>query len=304
MPMLLYVLLLALSLIWGASFFFIKVLVESFGPISVAFLRCLFGLITILLILLIKREKIAFSQVPWVPVIAVGFLNTSIPWVLLAYSEMSISSSLASVLNASTPIWTLIIGIVIFKLRSNWYQFIGIMIGFVGILILVDIDYNNVFNSDSLAFVAMIIVTLCYGLSAQISKRYLQTLSVYQICAITLAIGTISSGSASVLFESPSFGLLLNLTIFWSLIGLGAIGSGIAYIIFFMLIQKGSAEFATLVTYLVPPFAILWGFLFLDETIELTLFIGLALILVGVFVSGRKKKINEEIQPDQFSVQG
>lgn len=293
MPLLLYVLLGLLSLIWGASFFFIKVLLESFGPWSVTFLRCLFGVLTLLVILLIRREKIQFNQIPWKIIIVVGILNSAFPWALIAFSETRISSSMAAVLNASTPIWTLIIGLLFFRISSSIYQFIGIIIGFLGILILFDIDWSTFQMTESLAVGAMILVTLFYGISSQLSKRHLQTISVYQIAFITLTVGAITSGSAAMFFETPVWSQLADPVVFWSLIGLGSLGSGIAYIIFFVLIQKGSAEFATLVTYLVPPFAIMWGYIFLNETLTLSLFVGLFVILLGVFISGRKKKLKK-----------
>lgn len=293
MPLLLYVLLGLLSLIWGASFFFIKVLLESFGPWSVTFLRCLFGVLTLLVILLIRREKIQFNQIPWKIIIVVGILNSAFPWALIAFSETRISSSMAAVLNASTPIWTLIIGLLFFRISSSIYQFIGIIIGFLGILILFDIDWSTFQMTESLAVGAMILVTLFYGISSQLSKRHLQTISVYQIAFITLTVGAITSGSAAMFFETPAWSQLADPVVFWSLIGLGSLGSGIAYIIFFVLIQKGSAEFATLVTYLVPPFAIMWGYIFLSETLTLSLFVGLFVILLGVFISGRKKKLKK-----------
>lgn len=290
MPLLLYVLLGLLSLIWGASFFFIKVLLESFGPWSITFLRCLFGVLTLLVIMLIRREKIQFNNIPWKILIIVGLLNSAFPWTLIAFSETKLSSSMAAVLNASTPIWTLIIGLLFFRISSSIYQFIGIIIGFLGILILVDIDWSTFQMTESLAVGAMILVTLFYGVSSQLSKRHLQSTSVYQIAFITLVVGMVTSGSAALFFEAPVWNQLGDPVVFFSLIGLGSLGSGIAYIIFFLLIQKGSAEFATLVTYLVPPFAIMWGYIFLSETLSISLFVGLIVILAGVFISGRKKK--------------
>jgi len=298
MALYLYGLLFILSLIWGGSFFFIKVLVESYGPFTVAFLRCLFGVLALLPILFFLKEKIEWKKVPWKALIAVGFLNSTIPWSLIAYSEQSISSGLASVLNASTPIWTLLMGIIFFQLRSQIFQYIGIFVGFMGILILVDIDWHNLKIDNSLAVGAMLLCTLCYGLSSQICRRHFQQLSVYQTSFITLGIGTISSVIPSMALERPDLTLIATPSIFLSLLGLGVLGSGIAYILFYILIQKGSAEFATLVTYLVPPFAILWGYLFLDEAIHLSLFVGLAVILLGVYISGKKKREKAVVQAE------
>lgn len=301
MPPLLYVLLGLLSLIWGGSFFFIKVLLESFGPWSITFLRCFFGVVTLLAIILLKREKFQLKNVPWKAVILIGLLNSAIPWTLIGFSETRISSSLASVLNASTPIWTLIIGILFFRLSATIYQFMGIMAGFFGILILVDMDWGNFYMSDSLAFGAMILVTLCYGLSSQISKRHFQSMSVYQVALFTLVVASITTGSFALFTEAPVWSNLLEASVFWSFVGLGSLGSGIAHVLYYMIVKKGSAEFASLVTYLVPPFAIFWGYIFLDENLYLSLFIGLLFILFGVFISGKKKKAKTIVSQDQAS---
>lgn len=290
MPIYLYGLLLALSLIWGASFLFIKLLIESYSPFTVAFLRCVFGALTLLIIMLLKKEKINFRSLPWLPLIAVGLFNSAIPWTLIPYSEAHISTSLASVLNASTPIWTLILGILIFKLSTNVFQWIGIALGFIGILVLMDMNWTAIYSQDALPILAMIAVTLCYGFASQLSKRALSGLSVYQISFMTLLIAAISTGSIALFTEPNSLAHVFEAKTFLSLIGLGTFGSGIAYLIFFHLIQKGSAEFATLVTYLVPPFAIIWGVLLLNEAISSTLIIGLLIILSGVFISSRKKR--------------
>lgn len=291
MPTYLYGLLLALSLIWGASFLFIKILVESFHPATVAFLRCAVGVITLLVIMLLKKEKLQFKGLPWGPIIAVALLNSAIPWTLLPYSELHISTGMASVLNASTPIWTLIIGILVFRLTSSLYQWLGIVLGFSGILILIDLDWSSFYSQDTLAILAMIIVTLCYGTASQLSKRSLADLSVFQISLMTLLLASIVTGGTALFTETNSLVQLFEGKTILALIGLGSFGSGIAYLLFFQLIQKGSPEFASLVTYLVPPFAILWGVILLDETVSSTLLIGLGVILAGVFISSRKKKV-------------
>jgi drug/metabolite transporter (DMT)-like permease len=299
MPAILYILLGLLSLIWGGSFFFIKILLESFGPWAITFIRCFFGVVTLLAIIVIKREKIQLKALPWKALIIVGLLNSAVPWTLIAFSETRISSSLAAVLNASTPLWTLIIGILFFRLSATIYQFIGLVVGFGGIIILVDIDLKNFHMSDSLAFGAMILVTLCYGLSSQLSKRHFQAISSYQVALLTLFVGTITTGSFALFKETPVWSNLLEPSVFLAFVGLGSLGSGIAYILFFTLIKKGSAEFASLVTYLVPPFAIFWGFIFLNENLYLSLFVGLLFILFGVFISGKRKKAKAIIQQDQ-----
>lgn len=288
MPIILYMILGLLSLIWGGSFFFIKILLEFFDPWTITFLRCLFGTLTLLLLVLVRREKIEAEKLPWMQLILVGLANSAIPWTLIAFSETRLDSSLTSVLNAFTPICTLLIGISFFQVKATLNQWIGIAFGFTGIVILMDLDGSNL-NASTLGFLAMLIVTLSYGWSAQMSKRHFQPFSVYVISLLTLGSSTLASGVVALLTESPEWSAIAEPAVIGSFIGIGVFGSGIAYVLFYKLIQQGSAEFATLVTYLVPPFAILWGFLFLHEDLSLLLFIGLGVILSGVFIAGQKR---------------
>jgi drug/metabolite transporter (DMT)-like permease len=187
----------------------------------------------------------------------------------------------------------LLIGLTLFRLSTNVYQVLGIILGFLGIPILVEIDWNTFYINDWAAVGAMILVSISYGLSTQVSKRFLQMLSVYQIAFFTLLIGAVTSGVVAVVVESPNWIAIVEPSVFGSLIGLGSLGTGVAFILLFTLIQKGNAEFASLVTYLVPPFAIMWGYFILNESLSPSLFIGLFFILAGVFLSGRKKRIGK-----------
>lgn len=290
--MLLYILLLLLSMIWGMSFLFIKIGVEVFQPYTVAFLRSLFGLVTLSLIMLVFKKKLAFKGLPWLPLISVAVFNSSIPWILIAYSETQIASGFAAVLNATTPLWTIIIGIVIFKARQHWAQWIGILIGFIGVCILTNFKLSLQLD-HLLPIITMLLATLCYGLATQLSRHKLQQTDVFTISWYTLLVGAISSGIMAVPLEQVSMLQVFEPLLFLSFIGLGAIGSGVAYIIYFYLIQKGSAEFAAFVTYIVPFFALMWGYFLLSEPLSWSVLAGLLLILGGVFISTRAQLIEK-----------
>lgn len=290
MPPILYLGLLILSLIWGASFLFIKILLASFSPLGIVFFRSLFGAAIILIIMLIMRKPILSKNVSLKIVIFVGLFNSLFPWALIGFSETLLSSSMASILNATTPIWTTMIGIILFKSKVTPVQWLGIAIGFIGILILLEIDFNQLKIDHMTGFFAMMAATLFYGLSAQMSRRYFQEISTFQISLYTLLVSTVSSGALIAVTDSFHWSYLLEKpTVLFAVIGLGSFGSGIAYLIFYYIIQKGSAEFASLVTYLVPVTAIFWGVTLLNEELRPTMLMGLALILFGVYISGQKK---------------
>lgn len=286
----LYTALIALSMIWGASFLFIKILVEEFGSIGVVFLRCSFGAVTLLFILFVKKELIRDQQLPWKSLIIVSLLNNFIPWGLIALSETKITSSLASVVNASTPIWTSIIGFAFFSIRLKKFQWLGVLIGFIGILFLLQLDITKLFSESLIGVGTMTLAAISYGLSSQYTKRYLSNVSVFILGAFTLSFSAIISFFVTLFINPLSLERIFSYDMIFPIIGLGVFGSGIAMAIFFYLVREGSAEFASFVTYLVPVTALLWGSLFLNETITLNMIFGLILIFIGVFLSTYKRR--------------
>lgn len=282
--------LITLSLIWGASFLFIKVLLEFFNPFGIVFFRSLFGAITILIIMLLLKKPILPKKLPWKMLILIGILNSFIPWSLFGFSETLISSSMASILNATTPIWTLVMGILFFSTKSNYMQWVGILTGFVGIFILLDIDITQLSIDNSYGFFMAMLAPVFYGLSSHMIRRYLKDLTNYQTSFYLLLVTATISAIAVLLTDSFNWSYLVTEPkVLFSLIGIGSFGSGIAFIIYFYLIHKSGAEFASLVTYLIPISAILWGVTFLKESIHASMLLGLVIILLGVYISGRKK---------------
>jgi drug/metabolite transporter (DMT)-like permease len=279
--------LLLLSLIWGGSFFFIKWLLHDFGPWTIAFLRSAFGLAVIAAIMLVLRKPFAFGKIPWGPMAVTALVNTAIPWAFIGFSETRLSSGMASVLNATTPLWTIIVGMAFFHAATNKLQWLGMGISFIGLMVLLGLNPASVISADLPGFACMIAATLCYAVGSQLSKRLLKGLSMYQITFGTLLCAMLGSGSVALSVERISFPHLVSLANIAALIGLGVFGSGIAYILFYFMIQKGSPEFATMVTYLVPASAIVWGYALLNEKISWSLLTGLALIIGGVFLASQ-----------------
>lgn len=286
----LYGALLTLSLIWGTSFLFIKLLVEPLGAWGVVFGRCLFGTVILLLIIVFRKDWKEFKGLPLGMIILVSLLNNAIPWYLIAISETKITSSYASLINATTPIWTLIIGFIIFQNKLRLFQWLGIALGFFGIIILSDVDVTNIMDQSVVGLITMVGATLCYGFSTHLTKKYLVHVSVTMISASTLTVSTIFSFIMVLFTDTSIFTMMLEPSIFGALVGLGVFGSGIAYLLYYYCIQKGSPEFASLVTYLVPISAMIWGAIILKEEIHLSMITGFLFILGGVYVSSKKPK--------------
>ncbi|WP_345238736.1 DMT family transporter [Pontibacillus salipaludis] len=294
----LYIGLVALSLIWGTSFLFIKILVSSMMIWEVVFWRCTFGAV-VLWGIYMWNGKDQLTKLPWGSLLLVGLTNNALPWGLIALSETNISSSLASVLNATTPIWTGLIGLLCFGIRIRGKQWLGIMVGFIGIIILVDLGNSSMFSNGLAGIATMIAAAICYGFSSQYIKKHLHKVSSITIAAVTLTVAAFYAFIFAEMSGTISWSLVSDPSIFGALIGLGVFGSGVGIYIFYYLIQKGSAEFATMVTYLVPVSALVWGSVFLSESLSIRMVFGLALILIGVYLAQESKKSKRGKQHEQ-----
>lgn len=285
----LYSALILLSIIWGTSFLFIKILLEDLGPAAIVFGRCLFGFITLVIITLIKRKKIPLKTLPLKKLMLIGFLNNALPWLLISTGQTKISSSLASILNATTPIWTLIIGSIFFTtvLRKN--QWIGIAFGFIGIIIISDFQSGELSGHFS-GVLFMLAAAICYGMGTHLTKKYLVDVSTLHISLFTLLSATMISFVILLLSTPESLVAFKEIHIILPFIGLGSLGSGFAYLLYYFLVKDGSPEFASLVTYLVPASAILWGAFLLGEEIHLSMLLGLFVIFTGVYITSLKEK--------------
>ncbi|MFS0865428.1 DMT family transporter [Fredinandcohnia sp. 179-A 10B2 NHS] len=290
----LYSALLSLSLIWGLSFVFIKILLEAAGVWGTVFVRCIAGVVILLPILWLKRKEIV-RPLPWKSLVIIGVLNAGLPWGLITLSETKITTSSASVLNATTPIWTGLLGYLLFSSKLSKGQWIGILTGFVGILVLMDFNIQTLFGESFFGVGTMLVATACYGFSTQYAKKKLGNIGVVALTTISLLVGA-AVGVIGMIFTHPiQIEKLIEPKVLLVIIGLGCFGSGIAQLLYYFMVREGSPEFASTVTYIIPLSAILWGYVFFKEPITTQLIIGLFIILFGVFLSTRKVKSKDKV---------
>jgi drug/metabolite transporter (DMT)-like permease len=288
----LYSALLTLSIIWGTSFLFIKIMTPELGPWGVVFWRCLFGAITLAAIILVRKERISWRDLPLRWIFLVGLINNVLPFGFIAIGELKISSSMASVINAMTPISTVIIGVLFFAVRIQKMQWVGILLGFMGILILLQFDVAQLLSGDINGMLFVLMATFCYALGTHLSRKHLSHLSVTVLSASTLLIASVISFFFMTFVSAERFRGIHSYDILLSLVGLGVLGSGFAYLLFYYMVKEGSAEFATFVTYLVPVSAMLWGNIILGEKVTYHMIFGLILIFGGVYLSTFSKGKN------------
>jgi drug/metabolite transporter (DMT)-like permease len=271
--------LLALAAIWGSSFMFIKVAVEELAPGEVVFGRVLIGMVTLVpavpFMIGWRRLLDGLKQYAF-PLLVLGIFNASLPFWLLAWSEKRLDSGLSAVLQASTPLFTALLAFGFSaKDRLSGSPLVGVVIGFLGVALLVGAQHQG----DVPSALAVLLTALCYAASALYAGNRLG-----RAPAIVTSFGTLAAASALTLpmgiAQAP--GHVPSAKVIGSVVALGALGLGVAYLLYFGLIAGAGASSAVLVTYLVPALALGYGSQFLDEPLTATAIGGLVLILIGV----------------------
>ena len=281
--------LLLLAAIWGASFMFMRVGVAEFGPILFTILRTGIAAIFLVICLVLFKETKALKG-RWRDIFVVGALNTAIPFALFGYATLTLTAGTTSVLNATTPMFGAIVAYVWLKDKLSLSASFGLFIGFIGVYLLVSENLHFsatltgqlVEKNVLLPTLAAMLAALCYGISANYTKKHLSTIK-----PLALAAGSQIAATAMLLPLSLFFmpQTLPSAKAIWSVLLIGIICTGVAYILFFRLIAQLGPAKAISVTYLIPAFGILWGALFLGETISSIMLIGSGVILLGVALS-------------------
>ena len=276
-----YSLLVFLALIWSSAFFNIKIATYSFGPVTIAFLRVFFGAIPVLLLCYYKGIKIEAFSKDWHWFAMIGFINLVAPFFLIAYGVQSVQSNLAAILMSTTPLSSTVLGH--FYTKNEKFNFIktfGILIGFSGIIYLFSdnllIDENNFFSA-----LLILLGSTCYViggvLTLKISKKKNENVtSSILIWAIIILIPLVS------FIEQPwNFVPRLDSTI--SVIYLGLVSTGIAWLLRFKILVNNGLIFQSQVSYLIPIFGTILSYIFLKELITIKVLISLAAVSVGIY---------------------
>jgi drug/metabolite transporter (DMT)-like permease len=275
-----------LALIWGSSFILIKRGLVGLNPFQLGSLRMIFAAVFLALIGFKSITTIPLQQ--WKYIALTALFGTFIPAYLFAIAETNIESSVTAILNSLTPLNTLILGASVFGLQFKRSQIFGVIIGLIGTALLILNGAIHHPNQNYNYAILAIIATICYALNVNLIKKHLSDLSPLSITTGNFLVMSIPafiilcfSGFFEVIHETKVQHSVLFILI------LGVIGTGIANIIFFKLIQMSSPVFATTVTYLIPIVAFFWGLLD-NEILTSVQFIGAFIILIGVYLSSKK----------------
>ena len=286
--------LIVLSLIWGSSFMFIKVADRELDPATLILGRIALAALALAIYVGLSlggRSALAELRAHWGPLVVVGLLNTAIPFWLLSWGETRIDSGLASIIQASVPIFTVLLAFGFFHdQRVTGSRLVGVAVGFVGVALLVGAQPEG----KILGALAVVAMAVCYAAGGLLIRAHLAAVRPPVVALGTSAVAAIAvlpAGVARAPDHVPGWGTIASVVV------LGILGTAVAYILFFTIIAGAGAAYGSFVTYLVPPVALAYGAIFLDESIGGAAIAGLVLILGGVALGTGLSRRGKRVAP-------
>jgi drug/metabolite transporter (DMT)-like permease len=277
--------LLLLGCMWGPSFLFIKLAVNDMNPFTLVASRITLGGLILFLILKWRRMALPRSPKLWGHFLAMGFFANSLPFLLIGFAEIHISSAVAGVINGLTPIMTALLAHFLLAERLTLTRCLGILLSTVGfVLLLVPHLFTGELHADLIGMIAVGIAALSYAIGVVYGRRFLKSLPPLvgptgQLLASSLYLIPLA------FFASPYFpSMELTWTGAGALMGLTVFGTSIAFVLYYRILAKNGAAYLAMVAYLFPVFSTLLGALFLDETLSWNAYQAAALILLGMMI--------------------
>ena len=284
MTLLEWAMLLALSVLWGGSFFFNGIAVRELPVVTIVTLRVLLGALTLLLILKIRGEKLPSGWPVWRAFFVMGAFNNVVPFLLIVWGQTHIASGVASILNASTPLFTVIFAHFLTRdEKMNAGRLSGVLIGFFGVAAMIGSDAFEMLGTNITAQLACLGATISYALTSIYGRRF-QALGV---APMTVATGQVVASSVilmplALVVDRPWTLAIPSVSVILAVIGMGLLATALAYVLFFRILSTAGATNLALVTFMIPVSAILLGVLFLNETLLPRHIAGMALIGLGL----------------------
>ena len=279
-----WMMLLALSVLWGGSFFFVGVAVSELPPLTIVLLRVGLAAIALWICALAVGLRPPLSISIWAAFFTMGVLNNVIPFVLIVWGQTQIASGLASILNATTPLFTVVVaGLMLTDERITVPKLIGVIIGFLGVIIMIGPLALSGLGVDVMAQLAILGAALSYAFAGVFGRRF----KAMGINPLLTAAGQVTASSLVLvpitwLVDRPLTLAMPSMSTWASIIALAVLSTALAYILYFRILATAGATNLLLVTFLIPVSAILLGSLVLGETLEWIHFAGMGLIGVGL----------------------
>lgn len=287
----------ALALIWGCSFLFVKVGLAAFSPVQLALVRCFLGAASLLMMLLVSGQRLPRDRATWAYLFIGAALFNSIPFTLIATAEVHLSSILAGVINAATPLVALLAALVFFpQERPSRRRIVGLACGFTGVLVVLAF-WRGLRGSSAEPVVACLLAVLCYGTAFPYARRFL---APDRDGALPLATGQLMCATLQLLPFLAVGGAPhkpWRASLILGMLALGVLGSGVAYILSYQIIATAGDSVASSVTYVLPVVAAVAGISFLDERLRWNEVAGALMIFSGVAISQRAPMRRSQAAP-------
>jgi drug/metabolite transporter (DMT)-like permease len=276
-----------LGAIWSSSFMWIKIAVQEVGPITLVAFRVLFGLLFGIVVIFIQRAQMPRSFREWSPLLLLGITNVAIPFFLISWGEQSIDSAVAAILDATVPLFTILIAhYLLHDDKMTWPKVLGLLIGFAGVIILMSKDIGASVGS-LLGQLAVVLASAFYAGSAVFARKTTEDTPGILRSAGPLISATVVMWLATFFVESPI--KIPQLGITWvALLFLGVLGSGLAFVLAYYLIHEIGPTRTSMVTYLFPLGGVILGVAFLNESLSWQLLAGAVLIILSLVVANRQ----------------
>lgn len=274
--------LLLLGALWGASFMFIKVGVAEMPPESLVALRLTLGALVLLAVLYGSGQRLPRSWQVWRDFVVTSFIGLIAPFTLITWGEQHIPSGTAAILNATVPLFTALVAFL--WMRSEHLtgtRLFGVGLGFVGVLLAVGITDLSLQSADTQSQLAVLLAAVFYGISGVYARKAFRGMPALVPATGQLTCGALILAPIALLLHGIP-GSLPSPTALGAVVALAVLGTAIAYILLYWLIEHIGATRASMVTYLTAPFALVYGALFLHESITLNAILGLGLVIVGI----------------------
>jgi drug/metabolite transporter (DMT)-like permease len=275
-----------LGVIWGSSFLLIKVGVEELGPLPLVAVRIGLAALVMAVFLWLTGRRWPANRVERAALVFIGVMNTAVPFTLITWGEQDIDSGLATVLNATVPLFTLVIAhYLLSDERISPQKIAGLVLGFLGVVILAGRDTESSSPNPVSGQVAVLAASASYAMSVVTIRRYLRRVDSFTVAGGSLMIGAVVMVVVTAIGARPlpSPGDLSGKAVA-AVITLGLLNTVVAYFLFYHLIDVWGATRSTLVTYAMPPIGVTLGALLLDETVDWKILVGAVLILGGIVV--------------------
>lgn len=271
-----------LAAIWGGSFLFMRVAAPEFGAIWLSELRVLLAALTLLLVAQLMRRRLLLLQY-WRHYLIIGFFNSALPFVLFSYAALSLTASLLSIMNATAPIWGVLFTACYERRWMERKTALGLLLGVVGVAVLVGFDSQLLADGALLPLLAAITAAICYGLASTYT-RYTVKVEAFNNAHGSMW-GAVVVLLPFLLWSQPQLPVLsLSPQLWLAVVALGVVCTAIAYLLYFKLIRDVGAGPALCVTFLIPLFGVLWGSLFLGETLGWQTVVGGSITVLGTML--------------------